>query len=109
MLEQNSHYQTHQRRYDEFQCNNQNQSISYKNRQNNCPQFDQPNSFSIEPSLLKSVNTINVPITTGKGNAALEVPPANGKENTNGKGLPTDKFTTVFRDIPGAMSDEKVY
>ena len=74
-----------QRRYNEFQCNNQNQSISYKNRQNNCPQFDQPNSFSIEPSLLKSVNTINVPITTGKGNAALEVPPANGKENTTCK------------------------
>ena len=29
--------------------------------------------------------------------------------NANGKGLPTVKFTTVFRDIPGAMSDDKVY
>ena len=27
----------------------------------------------------------------------------------NGKGLSTDKFTTVFRDIPGATSDDMVH
>ena len=54
-----------------------------------------------------------------KENAAMEIPPVNGKENTksikakevilagqsiisgvNGKGLSTDKFVTVVRDIP---------
>ena len=56
LLEQNSHYQTHQRRCDEFQHNDQNQSTSYKNRQNKCTQFDPPNSFTRQPSksLLKS-------------------------------------------------------
>ena len=35
LLEPNSHYQTYQRRCDEFQRNNQKQTISYKNRQKN--------------------------------------------------------------------------
>ena len=36
LIEQNSHYQNHQRRCNEFQHNNQNQSTGYKNRQNKC-------------------------------------------------------------------------
>ena len=40
LLEQNSHYPTHQRRCNEFQRNNQNK----------CTQFDPPNSFTTEPS-----------------------------------------------------------
>ena len=45
LLEQNSHFQIHQRRCDEFQ------------------QFDPSNSFTREPSksLLKSANTTSVP------------------------------------------------
>ena len=59
----------------------------------------------------------------------LEVPPGNGKENSqsikvkekvilvgdsivsgvNGKGLSTDKLTTVACDIPGATSDNMVH
>ena len=97
------HHQTHQKRCDEFQ------------------QFDPTNSFTKEPSksLLKSANTTNVPITVGNENTALEAPTENGKVNTlvgdsivsgiNGKGLSTDKFTTVVHDIPGATSDDMVY
>ena len=103
LLEKNLHYQTHQRKCDEFQ------------------QFDPPNSFTREPSKLlrKYDNTTNVPITTGNKNIALEAPPGNGKVNTksikvkgklildgdsivsgiSGKGLSTDKFTAVVRDI----------
>ena len=59
----------------------------------------------------------------------MQAPPGNGKENSksikvkekailvgdsivsgvNGKGLSTDKFTTVVRDIPGATSDDMVH
>ena len=62
--EQNSHYQTHQRRCDEFQHKNQNQSTSFKNRQNKCTPFAPPNSFTREPSkfLLKSAHTTNASI-----------------------------------------------
>ena len=124
LLEQNLYYQIHQRRYDEFQNNNLNQSTSCKNRQNKCTQFDPPNSFTRQPSksLLKSANTTNVPITIWKENTALQAPPGNGKENSkstkvkekfilvgdsivngaNGKGLSIDKFTTVVCDVPGA-------
>ena len=99
MLEQNTHYQTHQRRYDEFQ------------------QFDPPSSFTREPSklLLKSANTTSAPITIGNENTTFEAPAGNGKVNTksikekekvilvgdsivsgiNGTGLSTDKFMTV--------------
>ena len=112
MLEQNSHYQTHHRRCDEFQ------------------QFDSPNSFIREPST--SANTTNVPMTIGNENTALKAPTGNEKVNTksikvqgnvaivgdsiasglnvvivgdsivsglNGKSLSTDKFTTVVCDI----------
>ena len=104
LLEQNSHYQTHQRRCDEFQ------------------QFDPANSFTREPSksLLKPANTTNVPITTENENTALKAPTGNEKVNTksikakekvilvgdsivsdiNAKALSTDKFTTVVCDIP---------
>ena len=83
LLEQNSHYQTHQRRCDEFQQNTQNQSISYKNCQNKWTQFETQNPFTAKPSksLLKSGNTTNVPIIIGNENTALEVSPGNGKEN----------------------------
>ena len=74
-------------------------------------------------------NTTNILITTGKGNTVLQAPPGNRKLNTksiklkakvifvgesivsgvNGKGLSTNKFTTVARDIPGATSDELVH
>ena len=109
LLEQNSHYQAHQRRCDEFQ------------------QFDPPNSFTREPSksLLQSANTAIVPITIGNKNTALKALTGNGKVNTksvkvvlvgdsivsgiNGKGLSTDKFTTVVCDIPGATSDDIVH
>ena len=62
LLEQNSHYQSHQRRCnDEFQHNNQNQATSYKNHQNKCAQFDPPNSFTGQPSksLRKSRHNID--------------------------------------------------
>ena len=93
-------------------------------------QVDPPNSFTTEPSksLLKSANTTNVPIPTEKENTALQATPGNGKENSksvkvkekvipvgdsivsgvNGKGLSTDKFTTVVCDIPGVTSDDMV-
>ena len=84
LLEQNSNYQTHQRRCDEFQHNNQNHSTSYKNPQNKCTQFDPPNSFTrqLSKSLLKSANTTDVSITIGKENSALQARPRNGKENS---------------------------
>ena len=68
LLEPNSHYQTYQRRCDEFQRNNQKQTISYKNRQKKYTHFGPSNSFNTEPSksLLKSTNTTNIPITIGK-------------------------------------------
>ena len=113
MLEQNTHYQTHQKRCDEFQ------------------QFDPPNSFTREPSklLLKSANTTSAPITIGNENTTFEAPPGNGKVNTksikgkekvilvgdsivsgiNGTGLSTDTFMTVVCDIPGATSDDMVW
>ena len=72
MREQNSHYQTHQRRCDEFQHKNQNHSASFKNRQNRCTQFVPPNSFTREP--LKSAYTTNISITNGIKNTALEAP-----------------------------------
>ena len=66
---------------------------------------------------------------TGEESTTLQAPPGNGKENSksikvkekailvgdsivsgvNGKGLSTDKFTTVVRDIPGATSDDMVH
>ena len=49
LLKQKSYYQTHQRRCYEFH-NNQNQSISYKNCQNKCTQFDPPNSSTRKSS-----------------------------------------------------------
>ena len=66
LLEQNSHYQTHQRRCNEFQ------------------QFDPPNYFTREPpkSLLKSANTTNVLITVGNENTALKAPTGNEKVST---------------------------
>ena len=84
MLEQNSHYQIHKRKCDEFQHNNQNQSTSYKNSQNKYTQFDPQNYYTRQPSksLLKSANTINIPITIGKENIALQAPPGNKKENS---------------------------
>ena len=131
MLEQHSHYQTHQKKCDEFQHNNQNQSISYKNSQNKYTQFDPPNSYTRQPSksLLKSANTTNIPISIEKENTTLQVPPGNGKENSkstkvkgkvilvgdsilsgiNVKSLSTDKFKTVVRDIPGATSDDMAH
>ena len=59
----------------------------------------------------------------------MQAPPGKGKENSksikvkekvilvgdsivsgvNGKGLSTDKFTAVVRDIPGATSDDMVH
>ena len=74
-------------------------------------------------------NTTNILITIGKENTALQAPPGNRKVNTksiklkakvilvgdsivsglNGKGLSTDKFTTVVQDIPGATSDDLVH
>ena len=67
----------------------------------------------------------SIPISIEKENTTLQAPPGNGKENSksmkvkekvvlvgdsiisgvNGKGLSTDKFTTVVRDISGATSD----
>ena len=67
----------------------------------------------------------SIPISIEKENTTLQAPPGNGKENSksikvkekvilvgdsivsgvNGKGLSTDKFATVVRDIPGATSD----
>ena len=108
LLEQNSHHQNHQRRCDEFQ------------------QFDPPNSFTREPSksLLQSANTAIVPITIGNKSTALKALTGNGKENTksvkvvlvgdsivsdiNGKGLSTNKFTTVARNIPELSGKEKI-
>ena len=49
LLEKHSHYQTHQKKCDEFQNNNRNQSISYKNSQNKCTKVDPPNSYTRQP------------------------------------------------------------
>ena len=65
------------------------------------------------------------PTSIEKENTTLQAPSGNGKENSksikvilvgdsilsgvNGKGLPTDKFTTITRDIPGATSDDMVH
>ena len=86
--------------------------------------FDPPNSSSRQPSKspLKSATT---KYFLGKENTAMEVPPVNGKENTksikvtekithvrdsvNEKGLSTDKFTSIFRDIPRVTSDDMVH
>ena len=98
---------------------------------NKCAQFGPPNSYSRQPtkSLLKFANTANIPISIEKENTTLQAPPGNGKDNSksikekekvilvgdsivsgvNGKGLSTDKFTTVVRDIPGATSDDMVH
>ena len=80
--------------------------------------------------MLKFANTTNIPITITKENTTLQAPPGNGekKKNSksiktkekvilvggsivigvNGKGLSTDKFTTVVHDILGATSDAMV-
>ena len=73
LLEQHSHYQTHQKKCDEFQHNNENQPTTYKNSQNKCIQFDPPNSYTRQPSksLLKSANIINIPISIEKENTTL--------------------------------------
>ena len=98
---------------------------------NKCAQFGPPNSYSRQPtkSLLIFANTANIPISIEKENTTLQAPPGNGKDNSksikekekvilvgdsivsgvNGKGLSTDKFTTVVRDIPGATSDDMVH
>ena len=95
MLEQNSHYQTHQRK-----CN-----------------FFYYRTFEI----VKFASTTNIPIIIGNENTALKAPPGNRKVNKsvkakekvmlvgdsivsgiNGKGLSADKFTNVVYDIPGA-------
>ena len=86
--------------------------------------FDPPNSSSRQPSKspLKSATT---KYFLGKENTAMEVPPVNGKENTksikvtekithardsvNEKGLSSDKFTSIFRDIPRVTSDDMVH
>ena len=86
--------------------------------------FDPPNSSSRQPSKspLKSATT---KYFLGKENTAMEVPPVNGKENTksikvtekithvrdsvNEKGLSTDKFTSIFCDIPRVTSDDMVH
>ena len=83
-LEQHSHYQTHQKRCNEFQHNNQNQSTSYKNNQNKCTQLDPPNLYTRQSSksLLKSADTTNIPISIEKENTTLQVPPGNRKENS---------------------------
>ena len=112
LLEHNSHYQTHWIRCNEFR------------------QFDPPNSFTREPpkSLLKSANTTKLPMIIGNKNIALEAPTGNVKVNTesikakekvilvvdsisgiNRKGLSTDKFTTVARDILGVTSEGMVH
>ena len=85
LIEQQSHYQTHQKKCDEFQHNNQNQSISYKNSQNKYTQFDPPNSYTRQPSksLLKSANTTNIPISIEKENITLQATPGNRKEILN--------------------------
>ena len=56
LLKQNSHYQTHQRK---------------------CDEFDPLNSFTRQPSksMLKSANTTNIPITITKENTTLQAPP----------------------------------
>ena len=61
LLEQHLHYQTHQKKCNEFQHNNQNQSTSYKNSQNKCTQSNPSNYSTRQPSkpLLKSANTPN--------------------------------------------------
>ena len=61
LLEQHSHYQTHQKKCDEFQHSNQNQSTSYGNSQNKCTQSDPLNYSTRQPSksLLKPANTTN--------------------------------------------------
>ena len=73
LLEQHSHYQTHQKKCDEFQHNNENQPTTYKNSQNKSTQFDPPNSYTRQPSksLLKSANIINIPISIEKENTTL--------------------------------------
>ena len=85
LIEPQSHYQTHQKKCDEFQHNNQNQSASYKNSQNKCTQFDPPNSYSRQPSksLLKSANITNIPISIEKENTTLQAPPGTKKKILN--------------------------
>ena len=85
MLEQHSHYQTHQKKCDEFQHNNENQPTTYKNSQNKCTQFDPPNSYTRQPSksLLKSANTTNIPISIEKENTTLQAPPGTKKKILN--------------------------
>ena len=115
LLEQHSHYQTHQKKYDEFQHNNQNQSTSYKNSQNKCTQFDPSNSYTRQPSksLLKSANTTSMLISVEKENTIKVkekvILVGDSISGVNGKGLSTDKFTTVVCDIPGATSDDIVH
>ena len=110
LLEQNSHHQNHQGGCNEFQ------------------QFDPPNSFTREPSksILQSANTTNVSIKIGNENTDLKALTGNGKVNTKKsikivlvgdsivsgikeKGLSTNKFTTVVRNIPGATSEDMVH
>ena len=85
LIEQQSHYQTHQKKCDEFQHNNQNQSISYKNSQNKYTQFDPPNSYTRQPSksLLKSANITNIPISIEKEKTTLQAPPGTKKKILN--------------------------
>ena len=116
LLEQHSHYQTHQKKYDEFQHNNQNQSTSYKNSPNECTQFDPPNSYQIlqpSKSLLKSANTTSMLISVEKENTIKVkekvILAGDSISGVNGKDLSTDKFTTVVCDIPGATSDDMVH
>ena len=108
-LEQNSYYQNHQGRCDEFQ------------------QFDPPNSFTTEPSksILQSANTTNVSIKIGNENTDLKALTGNGKVNTKSikivlvgdsivsgikeKGLSRNKFTAVVCAIPGATSEDMVH
>ena len=84
LLEQHLHYQTHQKKCNEFQHNNQNQSTSYKNSQNKRTQVNPPNSFTKQPlkSLLKSANITNILISIEKENTTLQAPSGNKKENS---------------------------
>ena len=84
LLAQHSHYQTHQKKCDEFQYNNENQSTSYKNSQNRCTQSDPPNSYTRQSSksLLKHANTTNIHISIEKENTTLQALTGNGKENS---------------------------
>ena len=79
LLEQNSHYQAHQRRCDEFQ------------------QSDPPNSFTREPSksLLKSVNTTNVPIII----ESTELKAPTGNEKVNTKSIKAKKKLSLLETV----------